>query len=110
MSRRLLDYDAESGVQTWHSYDQATEVTTIETVQDVEPWIEAAKELQKDDDYKRRGMKNEWLHVACIPIGVQYKWLKEHGVDVYKREHLPKVKRLLNDPDWRYLRTTTGRL
>jgi hypothetical protein len=43
--------------------------------------------------------------VASIPIGVQYKWLIHHGVDVMNRDHWPKVKRLLNDPEWRYLKT-----
>jgi hypothetical protein len=37
-------------------------------------------------------------------------WLQRYGVDVYRREHWPAVRRLLNDPDWRYLRTSTRRL
>jgi hypothetical protein len=49
-----------------------------------------------------------WLgdKVACIPLVIAEKWLNDHGVDVFQREHWPRVRQLLNDPDWRYLRTT----
>lgn len=110
MNRRLLDHDPESRISTWHSYDEHTDTTYIETVQDVEPWLEANKQLQNDEEYKRRGIKNEWYHVASIPIGVQYKWLKEKGVDIYNKDHWPAVRRLLNDPEYRYLRTSTGKV
>lgn len=36
-------------------------------------------------------------------------WLKKHkGIDVYNPEDRPKLMRLLNDPDFRYLRTSPG--
>ena len=33
------------------------------------------------------------------------KFLTEKGVDVHNPDHWPAVQRLLNDPDWRYLKT-----
>ncbi len=49
-----------------------------------------------------------WLgdKVASIPLVIVEKWANELGVNVFDRSHWPKVKQLLNDPDWRYLRTT----
>ncbi len=110
MAKRLLDYDPLSGVTTWHDYDPVTDITTIATEQDCEPFIEIAKTLQNDDDYRKNGIKQSWSHVAIYPVGVQYKWLKDYGVNVYDKTHWPRVRRLLNDPDWRYLRTTTGKV
>ena len=110
MSRRLLDHDPESKQSIYHSYDDHTRTTTLETVQDVEPWLEANKALANDPSYKQQGMKTGWWHVATIPIGVQYKWMKDHGVDLFNKDHQSGVKRLLNDPDYRYLRSSTGRV
>lgn len=108
--KRLIDWDAESRTATWHEYDSLTDTTTIADIQDVEPFIDRNKELAKSDAYRRKGMKESWLHAASIPIGVQYKWLQNYGVDIFNKDHLPKVKQLLNSAEWKYLRTTTGRL
>lgn len=107
--KRLLDYDPFTGVSTYHEYDPMTDRTYIETVQDVEPFLENNKRLQNDTDYSRKGIKREWWHAATIPISVQYQWMKE-GIDVMNKDHWPAVKRKLQDPEWRYLKTTTGRL
>ena len=49
--------------------------------------------------------KNEFRHVADIPITIQMDWLTKHGVDVWNQDHWPAVRRLLNDPDYRWLKT-----
>jgi len=49
-------------------------------------------------------------HVADIPMGVVVKIRKEHGIDVFKPEDKPRLLKLLDDPDYRYLKTTTARL
>lgn len=110
MPRRLLDWDPETGVAEYHDYDAHTDTTTIETVQDVAPILEMNKALANEPEHLRKGMKAELVHVASIPIGVQFKWLKDHGVNLFDKNDMPKIKRLLNSPDYRYLRTTTTRL
>ena len=107
---RLLDYDPLTGVSTYHDYDPLTDTTTIYTSQDVAPALEWNKALFKEDGASARGKKIGWWHVASIPIGVQEKWLREYGVNIWDKDHLPRVKRLLNDPEWRYLRTAAGRV
>lgn len=112
--KRLLDYDAQTLTSTFHDYDPLTDTTYIEEVQDVQPILERNKAIQntggkgKLSDYSRQGIKNSWWHTATIPNGVQMKWRQEHGVDIYNKNHWPKVRQLLNSPDYRYLRTGTG--
>lgn len=109
MARRLLDYDHESGVATYHHYDHSNGNTIIESVQNIEPYLENNKQLILNSD-KSKQIKNNWWHVACIPIGVQYQWMQKHGVNIWKKEHRKAVFKLLNDPDYKYLKTTNGRI
>jgi hypothetical protein len=50
-----------------------------------------------------------WRHYATIPNTVVHKWLQE-GIDVWSGECQDALARKLNDPDWAYLRTNTGRI
>lgn len=46
------------------------------------------------------------LHrVASVPLGVAYQWLARYGVEAWNPDHMDAIKRLLNDPEWRYLKT-----
>lgn len=107
--KRLLEHDPLTGITQYHYYDPLTKETTIETIQDVEPILEMNRSLQNDNDYSKSGMKNEFWHAARIPNNVQYQWLKE-GIDIFNKDHWPKVKQKLNDPEWRHLRTSLGKV
>lgn len=48
--------------------------------------------------------RSDMWHAAHIPVGVMYEWKKKHGVDAWDPAHRPAVMRLLNDPDYRWLR------
>ena len=91
---------------TWHDYDPQTDETKIIYTSDSEPYLEANKRLANDDDYTKQGFKNEFYKYASIPPGVQLKFLIEHGVDVYNKEHGKAVGDLVNKPEYRYLKTT----
>ena len=43
--------------------------------------------------------------VASIPLIIIEKWKAEHGVDIMNKDHWHRVKQLLNDPEYRFLRT-----
>lgn len=109
MTRRLLDVDPLTGVAEYHHYDPLADRTVVETVQDVAPILERNKALQNADD---RGWSpgHDLRRAAAIPDIVILKWRNEHGIDVFNRDHWPAVKKLLNDPEWRYLRTAPGTL
>jgi hypothetical protein len=118
MGKRLIDLDPDSGVATYHQYDHATRETTIESVQDAAPFLRVNQAHRNRDtggggrlnSISRQQIDDGWWHVACIPIGVQYQWIRDYGVDIFNRDHQDAVKRLLNDPDWAYLRTNPGRV
>jgi hypothetical protein len=83
--------------------------TMVERVtQDVEPILEANKwDANHASNYtQERDMK----HVARIPLVVAEDWMNKFGVDVLNPDHRDKVRALLNDPDYRWLRTGSGQL
>lgn len=102
--KRLLDHTPETGVTEWFLGSEDGKSFQIVTEQDAQPHIEMNKIKQgygreyyaKDDDMWR---------VASIPIGIIMKWLVEDGIDVYNPHHADAVKKKLNDPEWKYLKT-----
>lgn len=102
MSKRLFDHCHMTGVTEW--FEDTDDGFNIHYEQDAEPIIELNKAKQSMGRAFYAKDPELWK-VASIPIGVQYKWMVEHGVDVMNKDHWPKVKRLLNDPEWRYLKT-----
>ena len=118
MSRRLLEYDPLTRTATYHHYDQVDGRTTVQTVQDAEPVIEANKAFQNAgvggamglNPLSHGGIKANWWHVARIPNTLIEKWMKEDGVNVMLKENWRWLRRKLMDPEYRYLRTGTGKL
>lgn len=100
MGRRLLDYDPMTGLKTYHEYDETTDTTLLHYEGDCQPILDANKRAQIENT----GPMGDGVLVASIPASVQMKWLVEKGVDVLNKDHTPAVKRLLNDPEWRYLK------
>lgn len=108
--RRLLDYDADLRVKVEHEHDAATGKSRFLTTQDVEPILESNKQRQTSgyDGYMDR--EKAFRHAAHIPDVVWMKWKIEEGIDIFNKDHLPAIKRKLDDPEWRHLRTDTFRL
>ena len=48
--------------------------------------------------------------VASIPLIIIEKWKRELGVDIYNKNDWPKIKQLLNDPEYRFLRTHESKI
>jgi hypothetical protein len=107
MAKRVLDYDPFTGMTTTFDYDPISDITTLGYEQDVTAFVEYGKELQKHEDYSKQGIKNGWWHYCIFPPIIIQKWLIEHGVNVFDRNHQKKVYSLINQPEYRYLKTTT---
>lgn len=102
---RLIEYDAATRTKVYHDYDHSTGKTHIMECQDVQPWIELNKKLQRTPEYASHGKKTDWYHFASVPNGVLLKFLKEHRLDWRNKDDLPKIERLLMSNEYRYLRT-----
>ena len=104
--KQVLEYDPWSGITTTFDYDEASDTTIISREQDVSSLLDFNKTLANEDGVTKEGIKNCWWLYANIPNIVIEKWLNEHGVNVYDKDHNKAVFRLLNQPEYRYLKTT----
>ena len=102
MTEYLLDRDPQTGIYETFEYDEDTGDITISRWADVQPVIDANKAAHLDSDGKG---KDVWL-AARIPVNIALDWSR-FGINAWKGEHWPAVKKLLHDPDWRHLRPTT---
>jgi len=103
MARRLIDHNAFTGCSTWHHYDHGTGKTWIETTQDVSRIIDNNKAQQNSGVNSRRG---DYWKFATVPNNVIVQLKNECGIDVFNKDDLPKLEKLIErDPEWRYLRT-----
>ena len=108
MDRRLISRDEQLGLSVYHEYDEQTNETRIIHIGDVDDVLEHNKVLQNDSDYSKKGIKQEFWKYASIPAGIQVKWLVEHGVDIWNKDHYAGISKLLEDPQYRHLKCTTG--
>ncbi len=102
MTERLLDYDPNTGLKTWHSYDETEDRTILRYEQDSSSILDQNK---RDLNHGNHKMGDGYL-AARIPSIVMMKWLTEYGVDVMDKNHAPAVKRLLNSSEWMHLKRT----
>ena len=73
MDSRVLDHNAETGITTYHHFDPITELSHLESVQDVTDIVEFNKAMS---DHKPG---RDWRHTAQIPLVVYYD-LKRRGI------------------------------
>jgi hypothetical protein len=108
LTKRLFDFDQNTGMKTVFE-DLGDDGFALHTTQDVEPILDANKaKANMGRDYYAAS-KDIW-RVASIPMSVQLKWMVEEGIDVYNPEHMPRIKKKLNDPEWRHLKTADVRI
>lgn len=105
MSGVIVDVSG-SAITTAH-YDESEDSLTIKRSADVEANIEANKREYIDNTHARFG---DMRRVASIPMVIIDKWCAEDGINYLAPEHAGALKRKLNDPDNRFLRTMPGKL
>lgn len=103
--KKLLSKKA-NGVERWLHHDG--DKVAIETRQDLSKLFDATRKLRNSfAGYKDSG-EHHFHRYAVIPDIVIDQWRNDYGIDVYDPEDEPRVRKLLNDPEWRNLRTTEG--
>jgi hypothetical protein len=111
---RVLDIDPFLGVTEHFSYDANADSMTLTRTQDCTAIIERNKALQNDGRHWRNnadlcenGLDMRLL--ACIPVIVEEKWARDHGVFLNRIQD-PDMRRaalrLLNSNEWRWLKAS----
>lgn len=103
-NERLFDFDPVTGTKTYFSSGgkYGTEWAFRTEFADLAPEVDASRELQKDDDHWKKGVKESFLHYAHIPDPILLKW-HIAGVDINDPKELT---RMVNRPEWSYLKCT----
>jgi hypothetical protein len=79
--------------QIFH-YHNPTGEFAIEHIENIQPLLDSNKKLQNEDHHKA----DEFRLSARIPM------------TVVNKDHKEAVKKLINSPDYRYLKTTNRRI
>ena len=99
MKRKLGD----GQIFHWH---EPTKEMAIEHIENIQPLIDSNKKLQQEDHH----IKDDFRLSARIPMTVYYEWKSKYGVDMFDPNHKEGVKKLINSPEYRYLKTTNRRI
>lgn len=102
---RPLLVGIEDGITETLHFQDGDGTASLYREQDVEPILDANKRAGGVGMSPTR----EFRHIARIPVVVYDHWCKTYGVDVTKPEHSGLLRRLLHDPDNRFLRVDGGR-
>lgn len=108
--RRLLErrYDPVLGFETRTYFDDATGKLIVQRLQDVEGTLNHNKAQYNSFGDHARFSKGDMHKMASIPLSIYEEWRKE-GFDVLTGDD-KELRRRLNDPKNRFLRTKPGRL
>lgn len=100
----VIDHNPESGVtKIFHRLHDGE--WAHETVQDVEPYVEANKEARNHLSPRTNDQHDKGMLVARIPPIFFEKWLTELGVDYFNPDHQDKIDAML-DGEYRWMKTT----
>jgi len=99
VSKRLFDHDPVLGITKYWHYDAATDTARIESVQDVNPYLDA----NKAERNAHNGRFNDGMHkIASIPMTLYWQWKKE---GLFEDENKAKLMMRLRDPSYSHLLT-----
>lgn len=101
-TKRLLEYDPFRGLRI--DFEDDGDSFHLHYTQDVEPVLDANKAKQSAGRDYYAADPDMWK-VASVPTTVEYEWIRRYGVSPLKPENQDLLRRLLNDPEWRYLKT-----
>lgn len=100
--------ESVGGVAEYLHWDESDDRFAVERRMDATPVLDA-NARRRNDGTNGYGKSRELRHLATVPIVVQYEWIRRYGADPLARGQEDLLRRVLNDPDWRWLRTSEGR-
>lgn len=108
MNSLFTETDPYTGLTTEFLLDGKNLVErTTASAESTQHVLDHAARLANDADYSKNGIKAGWWHAATIPAEVWLKWA-EGGFDIFTAS-TPDIMKKLRDPDYKLLRTTSGK-
>ena len=102
----LLDSCAATGMNKYIASDPEDDDRVLVRYEQTGDSLQRILDRNKATQNESFDKKADMWHAGHIPVGVIYEWITKHGVNVYNPAHEDGVTRLLNDPDYRYLRVS----
>ena len=99
--KRLLEVYPD-GTREYLHWDSVEKKLSIEFQGDAQSVVDLNHEI--DADSGGWSPTREWKHCASVPVLVQLEMMQRYGADPFKRGNEDLLKRVLNDPEYRYLR------
>lgn len=110
MNWRIFNYDPLTKTTTWFAHDPEKKKNFFKTEQDVTDILEHNQNLANHDD-KGWTKSREWRRVAEIPLTTVMDLETKYGINnLFAEENQHILRRVLNDIDYRKLRTAPGRV
>lgn len=111
MAYKFLKAEWEDGVYLRYYWCDVTKTMKIRNTTDVSSILKANKAQQAlsiDSHYGKEMMH----HVAEIPNSIVVIWKKKYNIDLMSGDPDMKkrARRLLDDPEWKYLKSTVRKL
>jgi hypothetical protein len=104
----VIDDGATTGIREEMKFDwassQVLRKTTFLPSTGINETLDANKNFLNNGYSPSRDLQ----HVASIPMAVIGLWIERYGVDPTQKGNEALLARLLNDPEWRDLRTGRG--
>lgn len=72
---------------------------------DPQPTLDQNARIRNGFDHRKSRQKG-WELVASIDNTIALLWRVQYGIDVFNKEHFPRILKLLNSRDWQLCKTT----
>lgn len=90
-----FEYDPDTGLTTHFDYDPIKDEVTLSYTQDVSGFLERMQQLRNNEDYSKKGIKEEWWHYCSIPAVVEIE-LRNKGLKLENKDHLKDILKEVN--------------
>ena len=107
-----LGFDSQGVKEDFHFDEEAQEITIARTFLGSASPLTVVEEnkIFQNSGLSGYSLDKTFKQVASIPLAVVESWVMEYGVDPTAQGNEVLLMRLLNSPDYKYLRTGGGTL
>lgn len=100
-----FDFNPDTGVTQYFDYDPIKDEIHIISSQDCSALIDQMARLRNDEEYSKKGIKEEWWHYATIPAIVEIE-LRKKGLNIYDKNATKAILKEINQ-NYPALKATT---